>query len=122
MGSHPANLAVRLALELAALAALGWWGWNLGSGATRIVFAVALPMVAAAVWGIFNVPGDPSRSGQAPIVVPGVVRLILELVVLAAGAWAWSQVAGPLPARLFAAIVAVHYAASYDRIRWLLDR
>jgi hypothetical protein len=32
MGSHPLNLAVRFALELSALAALGVWGWRQGDG------------------------------------------------------------------------------------------
>ena len=79
MGSHPINLAVRFLLEIAALIALGWWGWNSGTGAWRFVLALGLPILAAVFWGTFAVPDDPSRSGKAPIPVPGLVRLLFEL-------------------------------------------
>ena len=122
MGSHPLNLAFRFLLELAALAALGVWGWSLATGATRFVLALAAPIAAAAMWGLFNVPGDPSRSGAAPIPVRGVVRLALELAffALAASALAASGHAGLGIA--LAVAVAIHYAISYDRMAWLVAR
>ena len=83
MGSHPINLGFRFLLELAALIALGVWGWSLSTGAMRFVAALAAPIVAAAMWGLFNVPGDPSRSGAAPIQVRGTVRLVGELAFFA---------------------------------------
>ena len=46
------NLAVRFVLELCALAALGYWGWQIGDMAVvSLVLAVALPLVAAVAWG-----------------------------------------------------------------------
>ena len=84
MATHPLNLAVRFVLELAALYALGLWGWRHGDGVWRFVIAAAIPLIAAALWGTFAVPGDPSRSGSAPVPVAGVLRLALELGFFAA--------------------------------------
>jgi hypothetical protein len=47
-----ANLALRFALELAALAAVGWWGWD-ASGPLLALVAVA---AVAIVWGLFVAP------------------------------------------------------------------
>ncbi len=60
---HPLNLAVRFALELAALAALAAWGWSLTDSWWRWATAAGLVLIAAFVWGTFAVPGDPSRGG-----------------------------------------------------------
>jgi len=120
MGSHPANLAIRFFLELSALVAMGWWGWRQGEGTTRYVFAALVPLAAAALWGIFAVPGDPSRSGSALVAVPGALRLGLEAAFFAFAVWGLYQVGSVALARTMAAALAVHYAASYDRLAWLL--
>lgn len=120
MGSHPINLAARFLLELGALLGFARWGWTLGDGFVRVVLAVVLPLVAAAVWGMFNVPGDPSRSGKAPVPVPGWVRLLLELVFFSAAAVGWFAIGATVGGVIFTAAVVVHYAASYDRLQWLL--
>jgi hypothetical protein len=76
MAYHPLNLAFRFVLELAALAAMASYGWHLTEHtAPRLVAAIGLPLLAAAMWGVFAVPGDRSRSGKAPVAVPGWVRL-----------------------------------------------
>jgi hypothetical protein len=122
MSYHPINLAVRFLLELAGLAALGYWGWRQGSGLTGYALTVALPLIAAVLWGVFNVPGDPSRSGGAPVAVPGMVRLILELTFFTAAVIALYH-AGAVRSSWILGIVAVtHYVLSYDRILWLLER
>ena len=87
MGSHPANLAVRFVLEITGLVALGWWGWNHADGVLRFVLALGIPVLAAAAWGTFAVPGDPSRSGRAPVPVSGIVRVLLELAFFASATW-----------------------------------
>ncbi len=88
MSSHPINLAVRFLLELAALAAIGFWGWSRGEGVLRFVLALGLPLIAAVLWGTFRVPGDSSASGQTPVAIPGVLRLLLELAIFACATWA----------------------------------
>ncbi len=115
------NLALRFGLEVAALAGLATAAWHFSAGPWRWVAVIAVPLLAAVAWGTFNVPDDPSRSGAAPIEVPGGVRLALELAVLAAGS-AGFIVAGPSAVGLIlAALIVAHYATSVPRIRWLLD-
>jgi hypothetical protein len=120
MGSHPINLAVRFILELAAWGAMGYWGWTRAEGTLRFVLAIGLPVAAAAIWGTFAVPNDPSRSGRAPVPVPGVVRLGIELATFGFGAWALYDTGSTTLSLIFAAIVVVHYLVSYDRVAWLI--
>ena len=112
------NEALRFALEMAALVALGYAGWNLvDDPLVSIVLVVALPLVAAAVWGTFRVDGDPKL---APVPVPGVIRLCIEVdfftaaIVLLAVVGAWTA------AGILAALVVLHHAWGYRRIRWLI--
>jgi len=122
VGTHPLNLAVRFVLELAALFILGLWGWRQGGGGWRIVIAVGIPLVAAALWGTFAVPGDPSRSGSAPVPVPGVLRLALEFGFFASATWASYRLGLTRFTALFVTAIVLHYLLSYDRVRWLLSR
>lgn len=119
MGSNPVNLAFRFLLEISALAAMGIWGWRQGDGWVRIMLAFGIPMVAAAVWGIFAVRNDPSRSGSAPIPVPGMVRLLIELAFFGGAVWMLSHLQYIQLSRILGTAVVVHYLISYDRIRWL---
>ncbi len=117
---HPANLALRFAVELAALAGFAVLAWTMASGWLRPVAAIFAVLVAAALWTTFNVPGDPSRSGAAPVVVPGLVRLILELAILLGGVLAFHLAGQSWPALILAGLIALHYALSFERLRWLL--
>jgi hypothetical protein len=122
MGSHPLNLALRFLLEMAALVAIGMWGWSQHTGPTRWLWTIGLPVVAAVVWGTFAVPNDPSRSGQAPIVIPGALRLVLELAIFAIGVIALIANQYVATGVIMAAVTVLHYMLSYDRVRWLLRR
>lgn len=116
------NLALRFGLELVALAGLALAAWNVTSGAMRWIAVVAVPVGAATAWGVFNVLGDPSRSGSAPIEVSGSTRLAIELLILGAGAAALALAGQPAVGVGFAVLVTAHYVASRDRIDWLLHR
>ena len=118
MSQHPINLALRFILEMIGLFAMGLWGWRQGEGVMRFVFALALPVLASVLWGTFRVPGDKSSSGKAPVPVSGFVRLLLELVFFGFAAWALFTVQ-PVLGWVFAIVVFIHYAASYDRVNWL---
>ena len=120
MASNPINLAVRFLLEIAALVAIGYWGWSQHDGWLRFVLVIGFPLLAAILWGTFNVAGDPSRSGKAPVPVPGIVRLALELAIFAFAVWALYDAGQATLAIVLVAIVVIHYALSYDRIAWLL--
>ncbi|WP_455199123.1 YrdB family protein [Kaarinaea lacus] len=114
------NLAVRFLLELTALAAFAMWGWSRAEGALQFVLALALPVIAAALWGAFAVPGDPSRAGHAPVALPGVVRLVLELVFFSLAAYALYSTSQAIAGWVFGVIVILHYLVSYKRILWLV--
>jgi hypothetical protein len=120
MGSHPINLALRFLLEIAALVAIGYWGWSQNDGLLRFVLVIGAPLIAAILWGTFAVPDDPSRSGKAPVPVPGIVRLVLELAIFAFAAWALYDTGNVVLSLILATVVVIHYALSYDRIAWLL--
>lgn len=122
MGSHPINLAIRFLLEMSALFSLGMWGWRTGNGWMRFALASLVPVVAAVLWGTFAVPNDPSRSGAAPIAVPGVLRLALELGIFAVAAWALHHCGFTRGSWVLGIIVALHYLFSFDRILWLVGQ
>lgn len=122
MGSHPSNLAFRFLLELTALAVMGIWGWHFGADWTRFVFAFGIPIFATVIWGVFAVPNDPSRSGAAPVPVPGILRLVIELAIFACAMWMIYDLGYPLFSRLFGVAVVSHYLLSMDRILWLIQK
>jgi hypothetical protein len=120
MGSNPINLAVRFVLEMVALVALGWWGWIRGEGVLRFIFGLGIPVFAAVLWGTFAVPDDPSRSGEARVAVPGIVRLLLELAFFALATWSFFAIGRTIVGWTFGSVVLIHYLVSYDRVIWLL--
>ncbi|SFO16009.1 Protein of unknown function [Mesorhizobium sp. NFR06] len=120
MGSTWWNLTLRFLLELAALLGLGMADWSLSAGFWRWILAIALPLVAAVLWGTFAVLDDPSRSGRAPVPVPGAVRLALELIILFGGATGFYLAGHASTGIVMALLVALSYAFSLDRLAWLL--
>jgi len=121
MSQNPLNLAVRFLLEILALLALGAWARARFPGALGFVLMILVPLLAATAWGIFNVKGDPSRSGKAPAPVPGIVRLLLELAFFGSATWALFSLNTTF-GWIFGAVTLLHYILSYDRIAWLLKR
>lgn len=122
MSSHPTNLVFRFVLEIAALVAVGSWGFRVVESWPRYLLAASFPVVLAAAWSTFAVPDDPSRSGNAPIPIAGGLRLCLELGIFALACWAFAASGARLAAWILAAAVVVHYGLSYDRVIWLLSR
>jgi hypothetical protein len=113
MANHPLNLALRFFLELAALVAIGYWGWNQHTGLARLLLTIGLPVIAAAAWGIFRVPGYPNEAVDA---VPGWVRLLLEAALFGSATWALIAADWPGWALVFGGVVLLHYLASYDYV------
>ena len=116
MSAHPLNLALRFLLELAALAAYAYWGWTAHEGIQRHLLGIGLPLLAAVLWGTFRVPNDP---GNAPVPIPGPLRLLLEAAFFA-GAVGLLATVRSTPALVLGVLLVLHYAASYDRVLWLL--
>jgi len=115
------NLALRFGLELAAFTGLAMAAWKLSSGNVRWVTVFAVPVIAAVIWGVFNVVGDPSRSGEAPVEVSGWIRLAIELAILGGGAVAFVIAERPGIAIGVAVLIVIQYATSWSRIEWLLQ-
>ena len=120
MGSNPINLFARFILEMAGLVALGWWGWNQTEGITRFILALGVPFIAAVLWGTFAVPNDPSRSGEAKVPVPGMIRLLLELAFFASATWALFAMDLTTLGWIYGVASLIHYLISYDRVAWLV--
>ncbi|MER9136856.1 YrdB family protein [Mesorhizobium sp. M0830] len=120
MGNAWWNLTLRFLLELAALLGLGIASWALSHDWWRWVAALAIPLVAAALWGTFAVLNDPSRSGRAPVPVPGAVRLVIELVILFGGAAGFYLAGQTTTGIVMALLIVISYAFSLDRLAWLL--
>lgn len=122
MGKHPLNLALRFLLELTAIFIMGYWGYQHSGNAPGILYAILLPLGFALFWGIFAVPGDPSRSGKTVIATPGIIRLFLELLLFSSATFMMRSLY-PSPAWwIFGGIVLIHYFISYDRLLWLLKQ
>ena len=96
------NAALRFLLELCALVALGYGGYEAGGGTTvRVVLATGLPLAAAVLWGTFVAP-------KAPVHPPAAIRLALEILVLGGGAAALAAAGRTVLAAALAAGVALN--------------
>jgi len=83
------NLALRFALELCLLGALGFWGFSLGGGwPIRLTAGLGAPLLAAVVWGLFVAP-------KAAYLLADPWRFVLEFVLFALGAGALYLAARP---------------------------
>lgn len=123
MSTKPWNLIFRFFLETAGLVALAYWGYSLVTGPLRYLLMIALPVAAAAIWGVFAVPNDPTRRpGRVPVPIPGGLRLALEGLYFALAVAGLFASGYPVPAWILAALVLFHYAISWDRIAWLLSK
>jgi hypothetical protein len=100
------NLGLRFLLELAALAALAYGGWHIpGPTWSRILLAIALPLLGAIVWARWVAP-------KASHPIPDPQRLIPEWCVFGGATVALALTGHPL----LAAVLAVLAAAN----RWAL--
>jgi hypothetical protein len=122
MGFHPLNLGLRFLLELAALFAIGIWGKSLNDGLLGYVWMVVFPILGAVAWGTFRTPDDRSASGDAPVAVPGWIRLLLEWFIFVWAVWGLLETGNWTSAYLLAGITVFHYLISYDRVTWLFNQ
>ena len=99
-----ASLGLQFLLELAALAALGYWGSTAGSGTfTHVALAIAAPLLAAVVWGMFGSP-------KAPFHLRGAWRLLLEVVFFGSASAALVIAGQPVLGAILAAAVMLNVA------------
>lgn len=113
--TSPGMLALRFLLEVAALVAFGRSAFAVAGWPAAII----TPLVAATLWGVFNVPNDPSRSGRAPVPVPGPVRLALEWLFFAGAAASLAFTTSRVLGLALGGAAALLYLVGADRVRWL---
>ena len=73
------NDVLLFAVELAAWAAFGVWGWHAGQGPWRWVAAVGLPLVVIGLWAVLAAPRSERR-------LPDPALFAFQLLVFLAGA------------------------------------
>jgi len=112
MNTNPVNLTVRFLLEIAMLIATGCWGWHLTANWPRYIYASGIPLIAAVLWGLFRIQNDPK---PAPVEVPGIIRLLLELGLFGFASWALYDLGYSKLSAAMAVVVIIHYLVSYDR-------
>jgi hypothetical protein len=99
-----ANLGVRFLLELAMLVALGWVGGEIGSSwVVRVTLAIAFPLIAAVLWGMFIAPKAPRRLTDP-------AKLLVEIVLFSAAAGGLAAVGHPVLAVVLAVVFVVNTA------------
>lgn len=122
MGLHPVNLAFRFLLEVIAYIAMIYWGIKQDAGIIRFFYTGGIPLIAGLIWSLLAVPGDPSRSGKAPMPVSGPIRLIIEFSFFAVAIIMLSEITQSQVWLTYLIILVLHYGLSYDRIIWLLKK
>jgi Protein of unknown function (DUF2568) len=101
------NLALRFLLELCALVALGYWGFETGNGAiAKVALGIGAPLVAAVGWGVFVAP-------RAPVDLPGLVVLLLQVLVFGSAVAGLTATGHRTLALVFAVVVVINAILMY---------
>jgi hypothetical protein len=115
-----ATLGLRLLIEIGLFAGIVTAANYNYDGIVVWISSIVGIVAAAALWGVFAVPNDPSRSGKTVVVTPGIARLALELGLFGL-VTAWLVLGeGYLEAGLLGGATAIHYVSWPARIKWLL--
>ncbi|MFJ8624437.1 YrdB family protein [Kitasatospora sp. NPDC093550] len=102
------NAGLAFGLELAMLAALGYWGFRTGSSlATRLLLGLGAPAVAATVWGLFLAAGGPKYR------LPLAAEIVLKLLTLGTAALALYASERTTLAVVYGVLVVVSVALEY---------
>lgn len=98
-----ANLILKFLLELAAFAALAFWGASTGDGAGSVALAILAPSAAIAAWGLYAAPRSPRR-------LPAASRIPFELAIFALAVAALVVAGEPDAAEVLGLLVVVNAA------------
>ena len=98
------------------------WGWSNAEGFLKFILAIGIPVLMAALWGIFGVKYDPSRSGKTIVQTPGIVRLFVELSFFGFTCWLLFDLGYRKLSLIIIILIIVHYIFSLDRIIWFLKQ
>ncbi|MEP6775507.1 MAG: YrdB family protein [Chloroflexota bacterium] len=93
MALKSANMALSFLVELCAIAALSYWGFNSGMGTVEtILLRLGAPAVAILIWGLFVAPRAVVALPLAPRTANAWVAFALGVIALTAagqGTLAW---------------------------------
>src|SRR4051812_48265962 len=97
-----------------------WAGWFLlGREWFGVAAGIGGVLACMALWGVFGVRRDGVRK-DPPIVIPGLIRIMLEFALIAIGAWGlwigWNRAA----AETYVTVAIVTNALMWERCRWLI--
>ena len=95
------NAAFRFALEICALAALGYWGFQISDSPMEWLLGLGAPLAFALLWGAFIAPKAPMRMSDP-------ARLLLEVMLFTVAAAALVAAGLIVLATIFAAAIAVN--------------
>ncbi len=96
------NLGLSFLLELCAMAAFAYWGYQASTGTfVRIALALAAALLAAVVWGLLAAPRAPRR-------LKGWQLLVFKLLFFALSAAALAATGQPILAVILAALVVIN--------------
>jgi len=97
-----ANLGLRLLVELAALIAVGYWGFHTGEPiAAKIGLALGAAVLFAVVWGVVMAPRS-SRRAREPWYT------LLEIVIFGLATAALAVAGQPILALVFGVVTAIN--------------
>lgn len=89
-----ANAGLRFLLELAALGAIGLWGWRVTEvAALRWTLALGLPLVMAVLWGTFLSPKAAVPLGTWPTVALQLLVFAAAVLALVGSGFRWLGIA-----------------------------
>ena len=98
-----ANLALRFVLELAALAALAYWGFHTATSPSGdVILGLGAPLAAAVVWGVWAAPKSDKKR------LTGWRLTTVQLAVLGSGAVALVAAGQPALGAGMAALILVN--------------
>ncbi len=101
-GVKAANEAARFLVELCMLAAFAYWGSRTGhSTAVNVALALAVPLVAMTVWGLWMAPRSARR-------LPESLRIPVEVILFGLATAALLDAGATTAAIAFAAVAAVN--------------
>ncbi len=105
------SLGLKFAVELAAFAALAFWGASTSSGALSVALAIAAPGLAILAWGRWAAPQSQRRLPTTP-------RIALELSVFALAVAALFAAGADVAAVVLAVLVATSTALLSGLRQW----
>ncbi|GAA4570314.1 hypothetical protein GCM10023176_28570 [Micromonospora coerulea] len=97
-------LTLAFLLELALLAAAGWWGFHLDAGLpVRLLAGIGAPLLIAVVWGVFCSP-------RAAVQLPAPAKYAVQAACFGAGGLLLAFAGRPLAGTVLVVLWAVNNA------------